>query len=147
AASIIYQWLDHASDAPLNEPHVAALSKEAISALQNRALGFVFAAGTEAGKDFLNQRLSALRLQPTIHMHLSSALPQAFGNTGVPYANSAQRISFQATCEHIGAQLLANYEGKARTEAWINERTLGYGNASYLLVFPYNVPTASLTAL
>jgi hypothetical protein len=47
-------------------------------------------------------------------------------------------------CDEIGRQLLESQHVAAEK---IAGRALGYGNNAYLIVFPYNVPTATLTLL
>jgi len=74
-------------------------------------------------------------------------MPCAFSGNTVRYKNSARQDEFKDKCQEIASDLLHEAEGKTREKSWVQERTLGYGNKGYLIVFPYNVPTQTLTLL
>jgi len=146
--TIMMQWLDKAKEAPLpDEHHVSPLSESARNEFVSRKLGFVFAAGTAEGRKFLEEGLAKQNIKPVIEVFLDAAqIPRAFDGAAVSYL-PGQKETFKATCERVGEQLLVGYEGKTRSTDWIAHKKLGYGNNAYLIVFPYNVPTSTLTAL
>ena len=81
-------------------------------------------------------------------MHVSGdQLPQAFVGGAVRYETSEKREQFKQKCGEIGTQLLKHTGESERNQEWVEQRKLGYGNAAYLVVFPYNTPTQTLTLL
>ena len=116
-----------------------------MDSLRNRPLGFVFAAGTSEGADRLRERATELGLNATVDVGIrDSALPRAFGANLL--GNEKREQEFRELCQAIGQSLLLD-PSKVHDSAWAVERALGYGNDSYLIVFPYNTPTQTLTCL
>jgi hypothetical protein len=140
ARTILCQWMsDEAS--PLKEVHVAALSESQRAEFRSRRLGFLFVAGDPEGKKALLDEALRLELNAVGGVHLPSAgLPRAFENG--PGKNAA----VEERANEIGRQLLRTSQ-PGKSDDWIAERALGYGGHGYLLAFPYNTPTQTLTLL
>lgn len=120
----------------LNEEREDALPPELQALLRSTKLAIVFAAGTRAGADAVDHAAKRLELNLEVHLHLELA----------PTAEFTDGSRFQERCREIGTQLLSDGH-PAHDEAWISERALGYGGRGFLVVFPYNTPTQTLTCL
>jgi deoxynucleoside triphosphate triphosphohydrolase SAMHD1 len=140
ARTILCQWMgDEAS--PLNEAHVAALSESQRAELRSRRLGFLFVAGDPDGKKALLDEALRLKLNAVGGVHIpSGGLPRAFKN------ERGQDAAVRERANEIGRQLLRTAQ-PGKSDDWIAERALGYGGHGYLLAFPYNTPTQTLTLL
>ncbi len=101
-----------------------------------RKLAIVYAAGSKAGVEAVELAASRLELNLEIYRHEEIA----------PTANFTSGSEFEKRCRVIGEQLLADND-PAHDATWISERALGYGNDGFLVVFPYNTPTQTLTCL
>ncbi len=140
ARTIMCNWMDDAG-APLKEDHGPALSSKLRAELTDRDLGFVFIVGDPNGVGQLLKEAERLGLKATAHAHISSAdLPRATSVNGAATEPVIERA------RDIGTQLLESSQ-KEKTNEWRAERALGYGNDGYLLLFPYNTPTQTLTLL
>jgi hypothetical protein len=145
SVSIVKHWLDEPYGEQLDEEHGPKLTPKQAGELKNRQLGFAFVYGTEEGQGRLTRELGASSLRPSIHVHQNeAALPAAFSGGAVSYTSPDVGRRFQYRCRDIGRQLLESQQVSADK---IDDRVLGYGNNAYLVVFPYNVPTATLTLL
>ena len=145
AVSIVKHWLGDEYDERLDEDHGPPLSPKQAGDFKRRRLGFAFVIGTTEGKSRLATELIGSSLDARVHVHrFETELPRAF--TGVAVGNTTPEVAsrFQSRCERIGKQLLESRGVPAPKAA---ERALGYGNNAYLVAFPYNVPTATLTLL
>ena len=141
STSIVKGWLGKADEAALDEDHGLPLSAPLQASLRSRPVGFAFVAGTDAGEAALQQALTDEGLVGPIFRHMDAKLlPRAF-------RTAAGDDAFRDRVREIGAQLLRDYAGKPRSKEWIDTRALGYGNDGYLLLFPYNAPTQTLTML
>ena len=141
--SVIEAWLDV-------EPRTVKLGEErhpldpAVRELLRSAnVGFVYSAGTEEGRQAVQDRASELGINATVWVARTD-LPTAHEPS--IYASEEQRETFLERCRLVGQALLVNAE-QNHDEEWAAERALGYGNKALLFVFPYNTPTATLTAL
>lgn len=130
----------------LNEARPQALAPRFREELRERPVAFVYTAGLDGAQAVLEEHLARLRFRDSqVFVHLgerhlasltASVLRDAGGSDG----------KFKAECDRIGRQLLEDGESR-HDDNWRAERALGYGNHGLLLVFPYNTPTATLTAL
>jgi hypothetical protein len=145
AVSIVKLWLGEGYDERLDEDHGPSLPTKQARELKGRRLGFAFVFGTTAGKDKLTGELGNSGINATVHVHQNEAvLPRAFSGASVQYTSQGAADRFKARCELIGRHLLESQQVSAEK---IDDRVLGYGNNAYLVAFPYNVPTATLTLL
>lgn len=140
AISILEAWLGEDPTTNLGEKRGQPLSDRFRQALRDRPLGFVFSAGTDAGKANLEERAAGLGLNAATFIGIrDSHLPKAFGS-GL-FRSENQERTFKARCNEVGLALLSSAGRHAK------ERALGYGNDAYLIVFPYNTPSQTLTCL
>lgn len=130
--------------------------------LKSAKLAFVFCAAWDQGMTQLKGAIESLKLEAIAYRHIGeSEIPFAFD--GSSPVREAVRAEFKKACEEIGLALMtkpavaAKQEEKQGVEAAkqtqesarkkARDRALGYGNRGMLLVFPYNVPSQTLTAL
>lgn len=147
SVSIVKHWINEPYGEQLDEDHGPKLTPKQADELKGRRLGFAFVYGTTEGKDRLVSELRTSGIEPSVHVGQDEAmLPKAFGGAALyPSPEAAER--FQTWCRDVGQKLLASRHAGDWDVDKINGRALGYGNNAYLVVFPYNVPTASLTLL
>ncbi len=110
--------------------------------LQNRPVAFVFATGTEVGRDHLAEKATGLGIEATVYVHA----------TDVPTLDSVlngheHREAFIEFARMKGYELTANLNGIDRDEAWRADKSLGYGDRGFLLTSAFNTPTAAATIL
>lgn len=120
----------------LNEEREDPLPSDLQELFRKRRLAIVYAAGNRAGADAVEGAASRLGLNLEVHLHEEFA----------PTAEFVTGSAFQQRCRDVGGQLLAEKD-TPHDEEWISERALGYGNQGFLVVFPYNTPTQTLTCL
>jgi hypothetical protein len=148
SVSIVKHWIGEPYEEQLEEDHGPQLTPKQAGDLKRRQLGFAFVYGTGDGKDRLIRELGTSGIQASVHVQQDDALlPEAFSGEAVRYASRASAGRFQARCRDIGQKLLESQHAEGWSPAKIAGRALGYGNNGYLVVFPYNVPTATLTLL
>ncbi len=143
---ILENWMGIAHSVDLGEDHGPPLSEPLRKLLKERKVACVFAAGTENGAERLRDKANELELlDPTVFIGRDSKLlPRAFGDGVIQ--DLSREAEFKAACEGIGRQLLDDGDPKHNSQ-WITEKVLGYGNDGFLVLTPYNVPTATLTCL
>jgi HD superfamily phosphohydrolase len=141
AISILEAWFDEPSTTNLGEERGEPLSGALQAGLRERPLGFVFASGRPDGVDALEKAIERIELNATVSLHSDPLAPRAFSGRG----NSA-RDALEARCREIGDQLLDDDEPRHNQE-WRKDRSLGYGNEAFLVVFPYNTPSQTLTCI
>jgi hypothetical protein len=148
ATTIVKHWIGAPYEGKLDESHGAKLSPLLAEQLKRREVGFAFVYGTTPGQAHLKEELTSAGMKVTVRIHQDeSTLPRAFGAGAVEYGSVEAEPRFKVRCEEIGRKLLTHLHGERWGTAKVAERTLGYGNDAYLVVFPYNVPTATLTLL
>lgn len=126
---------------PLDEDHGPTLTPNMREELRKRNLGFLFAVGDAVGLNELLKDSARLGLTAVGFVHQpSTTLPRAFP----PSSTKGTRVRERA--HDIGKQILQCMQ-PAKAPEIIEQRALGYGGMSYLLVFPYNTPTQTLTLL
>ena len=143
AISIIENNLGIPQSVDLKEDRGKPLDNVLIENLKKRPLAFVFSAGSHAGKANLEKRASEIGLNVKVSVHLTEEnLPQVFGSGKMVQTES----DFRRKCEDIGKSLLV--DGTPGHDAdWATDKLLGYGNNAFLVIFPYNTPTQTLTCL
>lgn len=142
AISVMESWLGVQPMRDLHETR-GGLAPQLQEALRNRRLGFVFAAGMDDGVAEFSKRMKDLDLTVSVSvMVMEAELPVAFppGELSAPQRRLLER------CREVGRALLADGDPR-HSNKWIEERILGYGNRAFLVVFPYNTPTQTLTCL
>ncbi len=135
--TILHSWFGIEPETNLHEDRDEPLPGPLQEALKERPLALVYAAGRRAGAEAVEAAAQKLDLNLTVYLHEDEA-PVAF----VPGTNDA----FVDRCREIGFQLLTD-ENPDHDDEWVAQRVLGYGNDAFLVVFPYNTPTQSLTCL
>ena len=140
--TILKQLLGDESEGGLDEDHVAPLNDEQKRHLLEREVEFLFVGGQSDGLEELKQFIGGHGMNATASVHIQEhALPTAFADFESDIA---------VFCRAVGKEVLptsSHSAGKERSPEWLNERTLGYGNQAFLVAFPYNIPTQSLTLL
>ncbi|MFO0880750.1 MAG: HD domain-containing protein [Gemmataceae bacterium] len=145
SVTIIKHWLGEPYEEQLEEDHGPKLTEKQANDLKGRQLGFVFVLGTKEGKERLSSELASSGIEHKVYVFQDeSDLPRAFTGSAVHYPCLEVAQRFKDRCGHIGRQLLHSQSVKPEK---IPERVLGYGNKGYLVAFPYNVPTATLTLI
>jgi deoxynucleoside triphosphate triphosphohydrolase SAMHD1 len=134
--SLFESLLDAPPSTALNEEREEALPEDLRELFVRRKLAIVYAAGSRAGVEAVEGAAARLQLDLDVYLHSELA----------PTANLVTGSEFEARCRNIGEQLLAD-DDPAHDATWISDRALGYGNQGFLIVFPYNTPTQTLTCL
>ncbi|SKU60244.1 Uncharacterised protein [Mycobacteroides abscessus subsp. massiliense] len=125
----------------LSQSRPRALEPSIAERLRSRPIALAFSAGLIGAEEAVRSRLSELGLNIR-GPHINRAQPSLpTVKTALKHTESSL---FTEECRRIGRQLLAD---TGHDEGWIRDRSLGYGNHGLLVVFPYNTPTATLTAL
>lgn len=141
AVSILEAWFGSEPTTDLHEDRGAPLSQSSRDGLRGRPLGFVFASGKAGGVRALEGALDRLGLDGTVSLADNPIAPRAFSG-----AKSGPREQLEKRCQEIGVQLLDDGEER-HNKSWRERRALGYGNEAFLITFPYNTPTQTLTCL
>lgn len=146
ARSIILTWLGLEAEAPVKEDRGPPLEVRLRDELKRRKLGFLFVCGQKEGAEELSGELKKRELDGVVVVDREAAnLPCAFTGDFLP--TPEKREAFKAHCATVGRALLKTGTGKARSDEWVAQRALGYGNLGFLIAFPYNTPTQTLTVL
>jgi hypothetical protein len=125
----------------LGQDRPEALDEVMASRLRSRDIALVFSAGLDGAEEAVRAKLESFGVSK-VRFHVDR--PQSALPTLSSSLTGEGLDVFTAECRRIGQQLVAE-EGVA--QATIDSRSLGYGNHGLLVVFPYNTPTATLTAL
>jgi HD superfamily phosphohydrolase len=142
AVSILEAWFGAEPTTELNEERGDPLSGDMQGALRNRPLGFVFASGRADGIKLLEDAFERLELKDAVAYLIDDPVaPRAFVGK-----KSEQRQKLEEYCQGVGLQLLDDGKERHNLE-WREQRALGYGNEAFLVTFPYNTPTHTLTCL
>ena len=136
SVSILEAWLGLERTTQLHETR-QPLDSDAAELLRKRKLAFVFASGQPEGKELLEERIDELELDAVVEVAEQDA-PRAFSGD--------DRADLEQFCRAVGQELLLDPE-KGHDEAWVADRTLGYGNNAYLVLFGYNTPAQTLTCI
>lgn len=145
------QWL-RLPDAALRERLTSPLSRERLDAFRARQVTIAFSMGRRSGLATLRRFLTQHRLRNVSLLappDLISDRDELFKGRGV-FTDARERDGLQAFLREQTATLL-HPKTTRRRDPWpqdkLEERLLGYGNTGKLIVFYYNVPTVTVTAL
>jgi HD superfamily phosphohydrolase len=141
SVSILESWFAAESTTELHEDRGEPLGEGARDALRRRPIGFVFASGRPQGANSLTHAAETLGLDATVFLHTNPIAPRAFSGQ-----MSDNRSALRDRCREIGYQLLKDGTNR-HNNAWRELRALGYGNEAFLVIFPYNTPSQTLTCL
>lgn len=151
--NILAELLDKLNELPpemnLNERHVSALAaEEAKQKLKKIEIHFCFIVGHEGTEEKIRMMLKEhLNFDPDkIHIHINKLFKSSekiFSGGDSPF-NHEKRPQLKDYLTKIGEQLLKN-EGKSAGK--IATCKLGYAGAEAMVLFPYNIPTMTITAL
>jgi hypothetical protein len=136
--TILQSWFGIEPDEDLHEERDEPLPEQLQLALRERPLALIYAAGRREGATAVEEAAQAMGLDLAVHLHEEDA-PTAFAGAGPDDA-------FERRCREVGEQLLTD-DNPDHDAAWVAQRVLGYGNMGFLVVFPYNTPTQTLTCL
>jgi len=150
ALTAFYQWLG-IGNTPLQETLVTKLSEERLKLFRDRRIGVAFAAGLRDGiksiRDFAERELPNLTIFDPAEL-----IPDAdsvFATKSVLH-DDTEREALRQFLTAKGEELL-RAEMTREQDPWdekkVKDRALGYGNAAHRIVFYYNVPTVTITAL
>lgn len=129
----------------LNQTPRQTLDQKGQEALRSKPIAFVYAAGWSIGDQRVREVCENYGLNVTVHIGLpESSLPRLEdlkGNT-----NPEEFEKFRRQCDAIG-EALVSVSGSGRSKQKLTERHLGYGNKGFLVTFPWNTPTQTLTCI
>lgn len=145
------QWLNLSAQDILKESLVRELSEERKEAFRKRKLKIVFALGMRSGLDILREFLTLHQLDNVTVTEPHHHVPEAsdiFSTERIIQDKSARDELSGFLKDKAMRGFAANLtRNNPWTQETLEKRLLGYGNGAHLLVFFYNVPTATLTSL
>jgi deoxynucleoside triphosphate triphosphohydrolase SAMHD1 len=148
ARTVLQIWFDYPLDLPEEADLARPLSNEERDRLRTQGIRLRFLYGLPQGIEHIKELTRELGLGEdvvafSVENGLSCSLETTPGLTQVD--------ELRAFLRDIGNELHLSTNLKERPEKWTTqrcqERALGYSNLEQLLVFGYNTPTATLTAL
>jgi len=145
SAQIFHEWLDSGRTI-LKERHVQPLAPRELEALRAAELRIFVCVATREGCQLVREEISALGLRVTT-VSAFSMVDRGIGcfhPTSALFTNHEDRVNAMQIMAEIGFALLSDKEWP---ESRKRECALGYGGEQKLLVFFYNVPTATLPVL
>jgi hypothetical protein len=147
--NIVAEWLSTPlpSELTLHESHVSPLRLESQERLKRMPVHFVYGVGQESMRTALPQLLARyLHFEP---VNISITLCETLTEdrkilTGKNSKLKGERVALREFLEKVGASLL---ESGGATRDSATRRALGDDGAEALVVFPYNVPSMTITAI
>lgn len=148
AYNIFCEWLgvDPKPEWNLNEHHVRPLGEPAQIKLRKMKLLFVFGVGPEESQDNLSEMLSTLgisRSNVTVHVEVKLLTDQRILSGSRSALEDAKRQAILVFLSKVGQEIMES-EGKSAEVA--KSRALGDSAREATVLFPYNVPTMTITA-
>lgn len=133
----------------LQERHLSPLvTKEAKQKLKTMPIHFCFIVGFEGTEKRIKELLITYLgfNQDNIHIHINKLLKNSekIFNGGDSKFNHKDKLQLKEFITKVGEQLLTN-EKKSKEK--IESCKLGYAKAEAMVLFPYNIPTMTITAL
>lgn len=132
----------------LQEQHVSALSTNTVDNLKKIKISLIFGIGTEGVEEFIaNSFQNILGFLPenlSIYIHKKLPISKRIFSGVESKFQHPQKVELKNFLEIKGNELLLA-EGKPPEK--IAKRKLGYNNSEGLIIFPYNVPTMTITAI
>ncbi|MFN4316387.1 MAG: HD domain-containing protein [Chitinophagaceae bacterium] len=151
--NIMGELLDELDKLPremnLQEKHLSPLvTDEAKKKLKSMPLHFCFIVGFEGTEKKIKKSL-ATHLgfnQDNIHIHINKLFKNSekIFNGGDTKFNHKDKLELKEFITNVGEQLLTN---ENKTPEKIESCKLGYAKAEAMVLFPYNIPTMTITAL
>jgi len=152
ASTTIAQWLGIASGEELDERLAEPLRQPRADQLRERRCLVTFALARPTGITKLREFFVKHDLKNMEVLDPEATLEErdrVFGSAEI-IADQKLRDDLREFCERT-ARVCLDHNTKRPNDAWseekLSERLLGYGREAHLLVFPYNVPTVTLTIL
>jgi HD superfamily phosphohydrolase len=151
--NIMGELLDELEKLPremnLQERHLSPLvTEEAKHKLKSIPIHFCFIVGFEGTEKRIKELLAAhLGFNPeSIHIHINKLLKNSekIFNGGDSKFNHKDKLRLKEFVTGVGEQLLTN---ESKSVEKIESCRLGYANAEAMVLFPYNIPTMTITAL
>jgi HD superfamily phosphohydrolase len=147
--NIMAEWLGVVlpKDSKLNESHVAPLNDESKAALKNAHLHFVFGVGPATADTTLKQLLvSNLGMNPNlIEIKICEPLDETHKIfSGRNSKLKGERVELREFIQSVGTSII---KVGSMTEEMAKQRALGDSGSEALIIFPYNVPSMTVTAL
>ena len=150
AVNIVAAWLEKElpRELQLHEEHVLPLESSLRHELISKPMGFAFAVGTEgADKNLAALLKDKLGITETpIHCAISRMLRKdrrVFSGSLSDFQHK-DKLRLKSFLEQVAKEVLI---GEHRTPEEASRRLLGDGNPEAMVVFPYNCPTMTITAL
>jgi hypothetical protein len=133
----------------LHEKHVSALDTiEAKKKIKVMQLHFCYIVASDGIEEKIKKQFKDyLDFDPeNIHIHINRILmnSEKVFNGGNSKFNHKDKLKLKEFFIDIGEQLLKN---ENKTEQKVNSCKLGYANAEATILFPYNIPTMTITAI
>lgn len=133
----------------LQERHLSPLvTEEAKQKLKTMPIHFCFIVGFEGTEKRIKELLITYLgfNQDNIHIHINKLLKNSekIFNGGDSKFNHKDKLQLKEFITKVGEQLLTN-EKKSKEK--IESCKLGYAKAEAMVLFPYNIPTMTITAL
>lgn len=150
AINIVGSWLgkDIPPDLILKEEHVQELANESKKELKSKPLALTFAVGTEGACSKLMKQLVEIFgfLDEKLKCESGKILlksSRVFSGKTSPFQHG-QKLDLKEFILKVATEILIS-EGKTKEKA--EEKALGYSSSETMVVFPYNCPTMTITAL
>ncbi|HKY34560.1 MAG TPA: HD domain-containing protein [Polyangiaceae bacterium] len=146
------QWLGLTHEKALSEHLAEQLNPARTESLKRRRITITFALGRRSGIESLRSYLTALSLDNVQVLDPYEFVPETIPvfAEGSVIADTAARDDLRLFLQTAARDALSprlRRSHRAWSEDMLADRVLGYGNGANLLVFYYNVPTVTLTAL
>jgi HD superfamily phosphohydrolase len=148
--TVLCQWLGLPDDS--DEDLVPRLSDDLVKVFTNQEIALTFAAGMEAGRKMVRQFCDAnglAKLDTWPPAEPVPAVDPVFDNSQTIH-DEAERADLRVFLQDKAREIFAPRQFRSH-KPWspekIENRLLGFDNACQRIVFFYNVPTVTLTAL
>jgi deoxynucleoside triphosphate triphosphohydrolase SAMHD1 len=146
--NVFAQWFNKRlpEGVDLKEHHVWPLSTQSQDRLLEIPIVLVFAVGTEGADDRVRMLFHDHLGMENVDVRIGKTLEirkKVFSGEDSAFQD-VRRIELRDFVIEKGCELL---QAKGRSAADARERCLGYGKAEAMVLFPYNVPTMTVTCL
>lgn len=146
--NVFAQWLgvELPLGLSLKESHVLPLATQSRDRLKTIPITLVFAAGTEGADSRVRALFAEHFAMTNVDVRIGKVLlatRRVFSGPDSLFQDQ-RRIELRDFVAKTGTELL---EASGRSPDDARERSLGYGGAEAMVLFPYNVPTMTVTCL
>jgi hypothetical protein len=151
STTVLSQWLSLKDDT-LDEDLVEALGEDLAKKFRSTECALIFALARQSGMRNTRRFIEKHGLTRVSVLEPTEIVPDVdtvFSGSGV-FLDEHERDEVREFLEDVGLKLLAKKKTQPErpwSDAKVEDCVLGYGNTAQLLVFYYNVPTVTLTAL